>query len=96
VSALLFALLLGAAGSAIRTVEVAMIPRHFGTSHLGAIRGIVHFVSVASTAFGPIVLALGHASSGSYTPVVLALAAVPAVIAGAALVVPLPPPRAVG
>ena len=88
--ALVFALLLGAAASAIRTVEVAVIPRHFGTGRLGALRGIVHFVTVASSAFGPIVLALGYAASGSYTPVVLALAAVPATIAIAALVVPLP------
>lgn len=51
---------------AIRTVEVAVIPRHFGTGRLGALRGIVHFVTVASSAFGPIVLALGYAASGSY------------------------------
>lgn len=88
--ALVFALLLGAAAGAIRTVEVAVIPRHSGTGQLGALRGIVHFVTVASSAFGPIVLALGYAASGSYTPVVPALAAVPATIAIAALVVPLP------
>jgi MFS family permease len=93
--ALVFALLLGAAGSAIRTVEVAVIPRHFGVAHLGAIRGIVHFVTVASSAFGPIVLALGQEASGSYTPVVLSLAIIPATIAVAALVVPLPQREAV-
>jgi MFS family permease len=86
--ALVFALLIGAAGSAIRTVEVAVIPRLFGTTHLGTIRGFVHFVSVASTAFGPILLALGHEASGSYSSVVLGLAVIPAAIAVAALVTP--------
>jgi MFS family permease len=68
-SAALYGAAVGASGGSARALEAAAFPRFFGTVHLGSIRGIVMAASVAGTAFGPILLALGHAASGSYIPV---------------------------
>lgn len=46
--------------------------------------------SVAGTAFGPILLALGHAASGSYIPVLRWSLLLPAGVAVLALVAPSP------
>lgn len=66
-SALGFGVTIGAAAAAIRCVEAATTPRLFGTTHLGAIRGTITAVNVASTAFGPLAFALIHQSTGTYT-----------------------------
>lgn len=89
-SALGFGMMIGSAGNAIRTIEAAMTPRLFGTKHLGAIRGTVTGVSVASTAFGPVWFAWFHDLTGTYTTVLLASTAIPAAIILAAVVIPLP------
>lgn len=68
-SAALYGAAVGASGGSARALEAAALPRFFGTLHLGAIRGIVKASAVAGTAFGPILLALGHGMSGSYVPV---------------------------
>jgi cyanate permease len=89
-----FGLLLGAAGNGIRTLEASIVPAYFGTTHIGALRGIVHAVTVASTAFGPILLSLGHDLAGSYTPPLMLSAAAPALVAIIVITVrpPIPPP----
>lgn len=89
-SALGFGLTLGAAGNAIRTIEAAMTPRVFGTAHLGAIRGVITALSVASTAFGPLLFALVHDATGSYSSALWGSTALPALIVVAALTAPLP------
>jgi MFS family permease len=89
-----FGLLLGAAGNGIRTLEASIVPAYFGTTHIGALRGIVHAVTVASTAFGPILLSLGHDLAGSYTPPLMLSAAAPALVAIIVITVrpPITPP----
>lgn len=89
-SALGFGVVMGAAGNAIRTIEAAMTPRLFGTKHLGAIRGVVTLVSVASTALGPVWLAWPHELSGSYTPALLVSIAIPTAIIVATVVTRIP------
>lgn len=89
--ALTFGLLLGGAGGAMRTVEAATFPRHFGTTHIGAIRGVVTAVSVGATAFGPLLFATLHDLTGSYTPALLGSLTLPAAVAVLALLVK--PPR---
>lgn len=79
--ALTFGLLIGAAGGVMRTVEAATFPRHFGTTHIGAIRGVVTAVSVGATAFGPLLFATLHDLTGSYTPALLASIALPVTVA---------------
>lgn len=89
-----YGLALGVAGNVFRTVEAAVLPRWFGTARLGAVRGIVHAVAVGASALGPLVLALGRAGADSYRPVLLALTALPLVLAVAVAVVREPAPAA--
>jgi MFS family permease len=91
-SAIGFGMALGAAGGVIRTLEAGTFPRYFGTAHLGAIRGAVHAVAVGATAFGPVAFALVHAATGGYTLALLGGAALPLLVALAALVSPTPRP----
>jgi MFS family permease len=93
--AVLYGVALGVANNAFRTVEAAALPRYFGTETIGEIRGIVHMVTVAASAVGPVLLALGHAAVGTYRPLLLALTVLPlGLIAGVLLVREPEPPRA--
>ena len=83
-SALVFGLLIGAAGGSIRSVEAAAFPRFFGTAHIGSIRGLVMAIAVGSTAFGPVLFALVHDATGSYNLALLGTAAIPILVAVAA------------
>jgi MFS family permease len=85
-SAVVFGVLLGVAGNMIRTVEAATLPHYFGTLHLGSIRGIISSISVGGTAAGPLAFAAVYDAVGSYSPVMVASAAVPLSIAVWALV----------
>jgi MFS family permease len=93
VTAALYGMTVGAAGSSVRALEAASFPKLFGIRHLGAIRGVVHSVSVASTAFGPLALSLGHDLTGSYVQVLLALLIIPVGIAIFGLLVKEPAPQ---
>jgi MFS family permease len=92
VLAILFGLLIGTAGGSIRALEAATFPRHFGTRHLGAIRGMVTSVSVGSTAFGPLMFAGLYQATGSYTPALLIAVPIPLAVAVAALLIRSPAP----
>jgi MFS family permease len=89
-SALGFGVAIGAASGAIRTTEAALTPRLFGLGNLGAIRGTVTAVNVGSTAFGPVLFAVGHDITGSYAPALLIGATVPLAVGVAAILAPLP------
>jgi MFS family permease len=93
-SAIGFGLLIGASGGAIRTLEAGAFPRYFGTTHLGAIRGVVAAVSVGSTAFGPVAFALVHDATEGYAAALLASAVLPLLVAAAAVLLPVPRPLA--
>lgn len=86
-TALVYGSLLGASGGLMRTVEAAAFAHYFGTTHLGAIRGIATTINVGSTAFGPLALSLGQTSLGSYGAASATLAVVPVAVALVALVV---------
>ncbi len=86
VSALAFGAMLGAAGSVIRAVETAALPRYFGTLHIGSIRGLVASISVAGTACGPVLFAAVFDRAGSYSPALLACAVAPLLVIVWALV----------
>jgi MFS family permease len=90
VVAILYGMMVGAAGSSVRALEAASFPKLFGLGHLGAIRGVVTSISVASTAFGPLALSLGRDLTGSYVQVLLALLVVPVGIAVFGLLAPVP------
>jgi MFS family permease len=78
VLAVVYGMLVGAAGSAARALEAASFPKLYGLLHVGAIRGVVTSISVASTALGPIALSIGRDLTGSYVQVLLVLLVVPA------------------
>jgi cyanate permease len=77
-------------GTAARTLEATSFPALFGLAHLGAIRGVVAAIGVASTAFGPLVFSVGREATGSYLPLLLWLLVVPAAVAIVGLVAPMP------
>ena len=77
-----YAIVLGAAGGASRTVASALIPQWFGTRELGSIQGTLTTISVGLSAIGPVTLAVLEQSTGSYASAVVILALIPA---GAAL-----------
>ncbi|MDV6013646.1 MFS transporter [Haloechinothrix sp. LS1_15] len=91
--AVVFGLLVGAAGGSVRAVEGASLPRYFGTAHIGAIRGTVSAIMVGSTAFGPLAFAGVFQFAGSYTPALLVSTAAPVAVIVAAMVIR-PPERA--
>jgi MFS family permease len=92
ISAVVFGVLLGAAGGGMRAVEVASFPHYFGTRHVGSIRGMVAALAVGASAFGPLLYAAARDLTGSYSMVLLATAPVPLVVAVFALIVH-PPSR---
>lgn len=92
-SAIGYGMALGIAMNSFHTIEAVAFPHCFGLSHLGAIRGIVHTFAVAGSAFGPLLLSLGHSWADSYRPVVLAFIAIPLLAIGFAAFVKRPPPH---
>lgn len=82
---------LGATGGAIRTTEAAVLPRWFGLSRIGELRGIVMSATVAGSAAGPAILAVSHDVTQSYAPALWALAGV--AMALAVLAAATPPPK---
>jgi MFS family permease len=82
----LYALLLGASGGASRSVGSTLMPRWFGTDHIGAITGLSTLVGVASTAVGPVAYSLARDITGNYTTASLVFVAVPASVAVVAIV----------
>ncbi|PZO61871.1 MAG: MFS transporter [Pseudoxanthomonas suwonensis] len=85
-SAVAYGLAIGAAGAFARTVEIVTVASTFGTTHMGAIRGIVSSVAVGSTALGPLIFASLEASTGNYTLPLLVAAAAPIPVAVFALI----------
>ncbi|NYE45340.1 MFS family permease [Spinactinospora alkalitolerans] len=96
VTAMAYGATLGAAAAGARGVEAAAFPYYYGTASLGTLRGLTQSIAVASTAVGPLLLSLGHDLTGSYEPVVVLLAALPAAIAVAAPFARRPQPTAPG
>ena len=94
-TAVAYGVAVGASGSSVRALEAASFPRMFGLASLGRIRGVVTAISVASTAFGPLALSLGHDLTGSYRQVLLVLLVIPVAVAVAGFLAPVPrrPPR---
>lgn len=90
-SAVAYGMALGASGAAARSLEAGAFPRMYGVRHLGAIRGAVTGIGVASTALGPIALAVGRTMTGDYVGVLRGLIILPALVA--VLGVFAPPPR---
>lgn len=87
-----FGVALGVAGGMVRTIEGALLPRLFGTTHIGAIRGFVFAIGVAASSLGPLIFSLSYDHFGSYQPILGWLAIVPVIPAALSLVAPLSVP----
>ena len=73
--------LLGATQGLNGAVKASVHAHYFGRRHIGAIKGFASTISVAGTSAGPLVVALGFDSLGSYAPVLLACALAPLTVA---------------
>ncbi len=74
----IYAVSLGAAGGAVRTVTALLLPEWFGTAHLGSIQGAATLFNVGASALGPVALAALEAGIGSYPPAIMILSTIPA------------------
>ena len=73
-----YSVVLGATGGAVRTASSTLLPGWFGTRHLGSIQGSLTFFNVAASAIGPVVLSLTQGAFGDYSPALVVLTAIPA------------------
>ncbi|NNC81812.1 MAG: MFS transporter [Acidimicrobiales bacterium] len=73
-----YGIVLGAMGGGVRTATASLLPAWFGTTHLGAVQGLLTFFNVGASALGPFALANARTWFGSYPPALLLLAVVPA------------------
>jgi MFS family permease len=81
-----YALTLGAAGGASRSVGSTLMPRWFGTDHIGSITGLSTLIGVASTAVGPVAYSLARDFAGTYETASLVFVALPVSVAVTAMV----------
>lgn len=84
------AVAMGIAGGFVMVVFFSFWGRAYGRSHLGRIQGAAQAMTVVASAIGPVFLALWVEAAGSYAAAFYALAAVVALLAAAAMVVPIP------
>lgn len=92
-SAIAFGMLIGASAGALRVIEAADLPKFFGTTHIGAIRGLVTSIAIAGSALGPVLFSLGHDVTGDYNVVLLIGAVIPTIVAAAVFLTRTPHPR---
>jgi MFS family permease len=85
-----YAVAMGVAGGMITVIFFTVWRQFYGTAHLGKIQGAAQLLTVLASAAGPVILAAGQRASGSYAPVIEALAVVSALFAALALIVPMP------
>lgn len=82
---LVYGTLIGLAQGMKGAISGSAYAYYFGRTHIGSIKGFATTLSVAGTAIGPLAFAVGRDVSGSYLPVLLGSALVPAVLGVAAL-----------
>jgi MFS family permease len=87
-----WAVAMGLGGGIVMVLFFSVWPRVFGRRHLGRIQGLAQALTVLASAIGPLLLAWCVAWTGSYAAMFQMLSAVVLATAGAAAVVPLPPP----
>lgn len=87
-TALVFGLVLGAAGGLLRGMEAATAVRYFGVRHIGSIRGVLVSINLASTAVGPIAFAVLRDATGSFQAPAVMLAVIPVAVITVTLLMP--------
>lgn len=84
---IIYAVAVGSAGGASRAVSATLLPRWFGTLHIGAIQGTASFIGVASSALGPVAFSIARDTTGNYEQAALIFALMPITVAVAAITV---------
>jgi MFS family permease len=84
-SIVVYAVTLGSAGGASRSVGATLLPRWFGTAHIGSIQGTATFIGVASSALGPVAFSVARDVTGNYAQAAYLFSAFPIAAAIAAL-----------
>ncbi|MDR9391106.1 MAG: MFS transporter [Trueperaceae bacterium] len=82
---LLYGIVIGLTQGTSGSVTGAIYATYFGRAHLGAIKGTATTLTVAGTAIGPLLFAVGRDLAGGYAPVLMASALVPIGFAAASL-----------
>ena len=82
---LLYGALLGLTQGMNGALGASVYAYYFGRAHIGSIKGFATTLTVAGTAFGPFLFALGFERAGTYAPVLLLSTVLPVVIGVAAL-----------
>ncbi len=85
---ILYAITLGAAGGAARSIGATLLPRWFGIGHIGSVQGTATFLNVASTALGPVAFSLARDAAGNYEGAALWFALLPIAAGLAAVLLP--------
>jgi cyanate permease len=85
-----FAALIGFSGGMITVIFFAIWRRAYGSANLGKIQGAAQMLTVLASAVGPLLFAKSVELTGSYMPILLALAPAVALLGIAALRVRLP------
>ncbi|MDX2466140.1 MAG: MFS transporter [Acidimicrobiia bacterium] len=83
----LYAVVLGCAGGATRSATATLLPKWFGTKHIGSIQGTSTFVGVAASALGPVAFAVARDLTGTYDQAAALFAIVPIVVGIGAIAV---------
>jgi MFS family permease len=86
----IYAVAMGLSGGVVTVVFFAAWTHLFGARELGRIQGAAQLATVFASAVGPLIFTEASALSGSYSPVLLGLAAGSGLLALVALVVPAP------
>jgi MFS family permease len=87
-----YAVAIAVAGGAMTVVFFAYWTQAYGPAHLGRIQGVAQMLTVFASAAGPLILAAGQRSFGSYAPVIQQLSVVSFLFALATAIVPMPKP----
>lgn len=85
--AIMYGLILGSAGGALRGMEAASLVRYFGVLHIGSIRGLSVSLSLAASAFGPYALAFAADLAGGFVLPSMILSIIPLTILVAGVLV---------
>lgn len=78
---LLYGAILGLSQGMKGAIGGSVYAYYFGRKHLGAIKGSAITITVAGTAAGPLIYALGYDAMGSYVPTLLFTALLPLAVA---------------